>query len=243
MKFELFPKKDVKERFNILVDEIKRAGFEYFQTDYGIFVNADNRDVIKVLPKHSIDIIITDLPYLANSDSFVKKRKGYGDESSIFMIEDNLYDLLPLNSWFIVYWSVKNLQSIFNLKKFKYRWMLIAVFPSSVSKSVIGDRKYFPIFCFTKGEPKVVFRRTDIVYSEELPFIQKRIKKPDFKPTGINARLIQMFVRSDDIIFDPFAGWGSLQAVAELSKRYWIAIEINKERFEAAKRFVINYEL
>ncbi|MCM8807974.1 MAG: site-specific DNA-methyltransferase [Candidatus Omnitrophica bacterium] len=237
---EIF-KEDVNERFNKLIEVIKNNGFEYFQTNYGVFINADNKDVIKVLPKYLINVVITDPPYLLSSDNFTKKREDYGDESSIFMIEDGLYNLLPLNSWFIIYWSVKNLSTIFKLKKFKYKWMLIAIFTSSVSKSVIGDRRYFPIFCFTKGEPKVVFRRPDVVYTEELPFVQERIKKPDFKPTGINVRLLQMFVKKSDIVFDPFAGYGSLQVVAEIFKRYWIAVEKNKERYEAAKNLITNW--
>lgn len=209
----------------------------YFKTDLGVLYLGDCREILKTFPSNSIDLVITDPPYQ-------KKRKlsfmddSYGSLDIIFEIEDELWRVLKKDAWFILYWGVKNLPEAFRFKKFEYVWQIVSIFPSSFSKCVLGDRKYFIILVFKKGNPKVVFRRTDIVYNEELPFIQEKIAKPDFKSTGVNARLIQMFMKKTDVVLDPFAGWGSLLKVCELFKRRWIGIEINEERVKFAKEFI-----
>ncbi|MEM2174135.1 MAG: DNA methyltransferase [Candidatus Micrarchaeia archaeon] len=211
----------------------------FFQTKYGIFICEDARIILPQIESQSIDIIITDPPYQKEKQKLLfNVPKDYGNLNLVFELEDEFWRVLKKDSWLIMFWGVKNLKEAFKFKKFEYVWQLIAIFPSSFSKCTLGDRKYFIILVFKKGNPKVVFKRADILYSEELPFIQIPIKKPDFKPTGINARLIQMFSKKNDTILDPFAGWGSLQKVCEMFERKWIAIEKDRERFEAAKKFI-----
>lgn len=209
--------------------------FDYFRTDYGIYVLGDSSEVLKLIPDGSIDLIITDPPYAK-----LKSNTGkYDDDNTLFELEDELHRVLRNNAWFIVYWSVKNLPKIFHLKKFSYEWLIVFSFVNTLSKSKLGDRCWSPVVVFSKGKPKVVFRRSDIIASEELPFIQEKIKQPDFKPTSVQSRLIQMFMRKDEVVLDPFGGFGSLAKVCETFKRNWVCVEIDKERFEKAKDFIL----
>lgn len=210
-----------------------------FETENGILYWGDSKKILKQFPNNSCDIIITDPPYQKAKEKlpFIND-DGYGDENTIFQLEDEFWRILKKDGFLILYWSVKNLPKAFSFKKFQYVWQLVAVFPSSFSKCLLGDRKYFVILVFKKGDPKVVFKRTDVIYAEELPIIQNKLKKPDFKPTGVNARLIQMFAKKNDIILDPFSGWGSLLKVCEIFKRKWIGIELNKERVDTTIKFL-----
>jgi len=147
-------------------------------------------------------------------------------------MEKQLYDACKDNAWFITYWSVKNLPRAFQFKYFQYVWTICVEFHSTYSKCPIGDRKWIPVLCFKKGNPKTIMRRPDIIPAEELPNIQEKLNRPDFKPTFVNSRLIQMFLSEDGIVLDPYAGWGSLPLVCEIFKRSWIGIEIDAERFD-----------
>lgn len=225
---------------NTVVDLADSSNYPFFQTPNGVFVNADCKAVLNFLPENSIDVIITDPPYLPVGEKFMKDKKEiYGDENSIFEIEDKLWDVLKQDSWVVIYWSIKNLPKIFTFKKFIYKWLIIGLFPSTVSKSVIGDRKYLPIFVFAKGEPKVVYRTSDVIPVGEIPLIQDKIKTPDFKPTVTTSFLLQMFVRKHHLILDPFCGFGGIPIACETFGFKWIGIEIDNDRYKKAKEFFI----
>jgi DNA modification methylase len=49
-----------------------------------------------------------------------------------------------------------------------------------------------------------------------------------------------MFTKQNDVVLDPFAGYGSVPLVCEYFNRRWIGIEISKERFNIAKEIISN---
>lgn len=48
-----------------------------------------------------------------------------------------------------------------------------------------------------------------------------------------------MFTEPGDTILDPFAGFGSIPAVAEVMGRRWLAFEIDPFKFEVAYKFIV----
>jgi DNA modification methylase len=198
---------------------------------YGTYYLGDSRDLIKTIPNESIDAIITDPPFGLNMDDF-------DDENVFFELEDEMYRVLKKDSWLVFFYTTKKLFNVFKLKKFEYSWQIIAYFPTTFSKSQLGDRAYTPIFVFKKGNPKVVYRRSDMLIADELPIVIGKIKNPQFKPTVTISALLQMFTKEGDIVLDPFAGFGSIPLICEIFKRKWIAFEIDKRKFEIAKKFI-----
>ncbi len=203
----------------------------YFELDDIILYQSNAIKVLSKFPDRSVDIIITDPPYGINYNEY--------DNSNIFYeLEKEYYRVLKPNSWFIFWWTIKKIPEIARLKLFKYKWMIVCLFHSTYSKCILGDRTYTPIFIFAKGEPKVIYRRTDCLLAEELPVIQSKVNAGDFKPTFALSQLLLMFTKEKNIVLDPFMGFGSLGLVCKLFNRKYIGIEKNKERIEIAKKLI-----
>jgi len=191
----------------------------------------DSKEELKKIKSNSIDAIITDPPYNIGFEKY--------DNSDIFFeLEGEYYRILKPNSWFIFWWSTKRIPEISRLKLFKYKWMIICWFHSTYSKCSIGDKTFTPIFVYVKGEPKIIYRRTDSILAEELPIVQTKIKSGDFKPTFALSQLLLMFTKEKDMILDPFMGFGSLALVCKLFNRNFIGIEKDKIRFKIAEDIV-----
>lgn len=125
------------------------------------------------------------------------------------------------------------------LKKFNFCWQIICSFPTTYSKSVLGDRRYLPILVYGKGKkPKVRRRASDFVYATELPVVVGKIGNTLFKPTVATSQLLQMFSNEGDTVLDPFAGFGSIPLVCKLWKRNFIAFEISEKICQIAKKIM-----
>ena len=177
-------------------------------------------------------MILTDPPYGLGFGEF-------DNAEDFYSLEDDLWRVAKPNSWLVFYWSTKKLYEPFvRLKKFQFAWQIIAYFPTTYSKSIVGDRKYIPILVFRKGDPKVKRRASDFVYCFELPCVVEKVKNALFKPTVANMQLLELFSFEGEKVLDPFAGFGSIPLVAEIFKRKWIAFEINKIAFDIAVKFI-----
>jgi site-specific DNA-methyltransferase (adenine-specific) len=190
-------------------------------------------ELIKEVESNSIDLILTDPPYGLNFDEF-------DDPNVFFNLEDELYRVAKSNSWLVFFYSVKELPNAFKLKKFSYVWQIIGYFPTTHSKSLLGDRSYLPIFVFKKGDPKVYFKRSDVLPCSELPIVCEKVGNPLFKPTVLISLLIQMFSKEGDMILDPFSGFGSIPIVCEIFNRRWIGFEIDGLKYRIAIDFIEN---
>jgi len=201
------------------------------QFRYGTLHLGDANKLIKGIADNSVDLILTDPPFGLNIDE-------YDNGNALFDLEDELWRVTKLNAWLVSYWSTKILAGIFRLRRFQYTWQIICKFDHTFSKWVGGDRSYLPIMVFRKGNPKVLYRRSDIIPSEELPIVFEKVRNPQFKPTITTSVLLQMFSRDGDTVLDPFAGFGSIPLVCEYFHRNWIGIEIDRRKYNIAVKFI-----
>lgn len=201
------------------------------QFEYGTLYLGDAKELIREIPNNSVDLILTDPPFGLNMDE-------YDDGNALFDLEDELWRVTKFNAWLVSYWSTKMLAGIFKLRQFQYAWQMICKFEHTFSKWIGGDRSYLPVMIFRKGNPKVLYRRSDIVPSEELPIVFEKVRNAQFKPTIATSILLQMFSRDSDIVLDPFAGFGSIPLVCECFRKNWIAIEIDHRKYDIAIKFL-----
>jgi len=214
---------------------IDLSGHEHFRTDLGVYVLGDAREILKRIPSSSVDAVITDPPWGVGFDQY--------DDFSVFLqVRDELYRVMKPGSWLVFFFTPKRIYDIQPyLEKFAYRWMIIYLFTGfgSISRNPLGSQaSYSVIMVFSKGNPKIVVRRRDVIYSDELPIVEENPQERQFKPTFTTATILTMFTKQGDIVLDPFAGYGSIPLVAELFGRKWIGIEIDRTKYAVAERIV-----
>jgi len=206
-----------------------------FETAKGRLCLGDARKLIKEIPDSSVDAIITDPPWGVGFDEY--------DNFEVFIeVAEEMYRVLKTNSWLIFFFTPKRIYDLMPLLKyFEYKWMIPYVFWSygSVSRNPLGSQaSYSIIMVFAKGKPKVKVARKDIIVADELPVVVENIREPQFKPTYVVATLLTMFTSENDLVLDPFAGYGSIPLVCELYNRRWIGFEIDPVKYEVAKKII-----
>jgi DNA modification methylase len=211
------------------------GGFRYFTTERGVYVLGDAREFLRRLPPSSVDAVITDPPWGVGFDEY--------DDFSVFLqVRDELYRVMKPNSWLVFFFTPKRVYDLVPyLQRFSYRWMIPYVFAGfgTVSRNPLGTQSaYSVVMVFSKGEPKVVTKRKDVIFSDELPVVEGNIREPQFKPTFTVSVLLTMFTREGDLVLDPFAGYGSIPLVCELFGRRWVGIEVDPVKYEVARRIV-----
>jgi len=207
-----------------------------FRTPLGTLYLGDARELLKKLPSESVDAVITDPPWGVGFDEY--------DDFRVFLdVRDELYRVMKPDSWLVFFFTPKRIYDLVPyLQRFAYRWMIPYVFAGfgTVSRNPLGSQAaYSIIMVFSKGNPKVVVKRKDLIYSDELPVVEGDIREPQFKPTFTVSVLITMFTREGDLVLDPFAGYGSIPLVCELFNRRWIGIEIDPVKYEVGKRILL----
>jgi len=208
---------------------------KYFKTDQGVFFLGDAREVLKQIPSSSVDAVITDPPWGVGFDE-------YDDFKAFLDVRDELFRVMKQNSWLVFFFTPKKIYDVLPyLEKFTYRWMMPYIFSAfgTLSRNPLGvQSSYSIIMIFSKGKPKIVAKRKDVIYSDELPIVEGNIREPQFKPTYTVSVLISMFTKEGDLVLDPFAGYGSIPLVCELFGRKWIGIEIDPIKYEIAKKII-----
>jgi len=218
-----------EKRFLKLLDIMINNKFEY-----GQFFLGNAEDLIKDVKSNSIDLILTDPPYGLGFGEFDNSEEFYD-------LENELWRVAKPNSWLVFYWSTKKLSEPFSkLKRFQFVWQIMAYFPTAYSRCIVGYRKYMPVLIFKKGNPIVKFKGSDLIECFELPCVVEKVRNALFKPTAANMQLLQLFSKENDLILDPFAGFGSIPLVTELFKRKWIAFEIDQRCYDIATKFIKN---
>jgi len=206
-----------------------------FETKLGKYCLGDTRNLIKEVPSNSIDVIITDPPWGIGFDE-------HDNVDVFYEVAPELYRVLKPDSWFVFFFTPKRIFELNQLLKyFEYRWMLPYLFWGfgSVSRNPIGSQaSYNIVMVFSKGKPKVKVSRKDVLISDELPIVVENIREPQFKTTYTISVLLTMFTKENELILDPFAGYGSIPLVCELFNRRWLAFDIDPIKYEIAKKII-----
>jgi len=206
-----------------------------FETKLGKYCLGDARNLIKEVPSNSVDVIITDPPWGVGFDE-------YDNVDVFYDVVPEIYRVLKPDSWFVFFFTPKRIFELNQLLKyFEYRWMLPYIFWGfgTVSRNPIGSQSFYSIvMVFSKGKPKVKVARKDVLISDELPVVVENIREPQFKTTYTVSVLLTMFTKENDLVLDPFAGYGSIPLVCELFNRRWLAFEIDPIKYEIAKKII-----
>lgn len=217
----------------------------------------DCLELLKEIPDNSIDLIVTDPPYILETDGagmFGKKADNYGGQRYImknidFMkngISENVLDELirVMKKINIYIWCSQKQLPIFYkyfVEKKKCNWNLLCWHKTNPTPTC--GNKYltdteFCLFFREKGVKvygEYATKRTFYVSVKNLED-KKLYNHPTIKPLEIIQNLIINSSNEGDIVLDPFLGSGTTAVASKMLNRKYIGFEINKDYFEIAQK-------
>lgn len=229
---------------------MKLEDYEYYRTDLGVLYCGDCLQVMPLLEPESVDLVLTDPPY-----NIGKKYGCYRDkvpEKEYWMWIHSIFK----ETFRIMkdgYLLVSHLdRGVFGLKAvlepIGYNFLQFIVWYGPNGFATVGQRKTIPqrhelILSFEKGAAPVLPdpRGTKAVWYNSVitvPRPQSNYRDgrchPTQKPLKLYKILLSRYPAS--AVLDPFVGSGTTAISAEQLGIPWIAVEIDSEYCEIAKK-------
>ena len=219
--------------------------------------NSDCLKELKKIPNKSIDLILTDPPYIISRET--NFNKGGGDEAKYGSISMDFgeWDKEPLEletlmkEWYrvlrdggtmIVFYDIFKMQEIYDLaNKYKFKQPRIGIWdktntvPINAKINYLSNcREYFISFC--KGK-KATFNSYYDKAFYQYPIVggKERTIHPTQKPILLMEDLIKVNSNEGDVVLDCFMGSGTTGVAAVKNNRNFIGIEIDSVYFDIAK--------
>jgi site-specific DNA-methyltransferase (adenine-specific) len=193
-------------------------------------INGDCIKVLKDLPNNSVDLVITDPPYLVNYRS--QDGRSFNNENPkeadwLWPAFREIYRVLMPDSLCISFYGFTMLE------KFILAWKEAGFKPA---EQIIFKKEYFSsvgqvsrihegAYILAKGQPSSPY----IFLPSVLRWGKYTGNKyhPTQKPVSIIKPLIEAFSKPGDIVLDPFSGSGTTALAASECGRKYIGIELD----------------
>lgn len=205
----------------------------------------DCLEVMKDIPDNSIDLIVTDPPYLINYSRHVK---GHRFENKI--LNDNnpelisnyikeCYRILKDNSAMYMFTSHKTVD-FFKIELEEAGFNVKNMIIWDKQRQGMGDTatvfgfQYELIFFVSKGQPKIRGKRISDIWSFPKVVGKKQLHQNQ-KPIELIEQCIQKHSDEGDLVFDGFMGSGTTGVACKNLNRNFIGIELSQEYFNIAK--------
>lgn len=204
------------------------------QAPRNMIFNGDCIDVMQAFDTGSIDIILTDPPYVTN----YRDRQGRSVKN-----DDNGRWLKPAfaemhrvlkDSGFAVSFYGWNKVDLFMeaWRAAGFRVVGHLVFRKRYASSSRFLRyKHEQAYLLAKGNPRMPVRVIPDVI--DFPYSGNRLH-PTQKPVEALLPLIEAFTRPGELVLDPFSGSGSTLAAAQMLGRDWVGIELDSGHYHTA---------
>lgn len=214
-------KREEKQKEN--QDELQKLSFNYKETDDVEVHLGDFRDFCKGIPDNSIDLVVTDPPYLKQ---YLNLIEPFAKETS--------RTLKPGGFVAFYFWQQDRYEVETIFRKYLSFLRLIAI-----NYKKRGRVDYFagavehwkPILVFYKPPLELPTYYKDAILGEKG---EKEFH--EWAQSVSEARtIIQTFSKPGDLVLDPFAGSGTTLIAAMMENRRAIGIEINPEHITTIK--------
>lgn len=213
-------------------------------------------DIIKNIPNNTVDLIVTDPPYLmpntraGSKSELARSIQKMNDEIK----QNNLtsgYDMQVLDEFVrvlkkinIYIWSNnKQIPMYFDffVKKHKCAYDIIIWNKSNATplynNKYLTDKEY--CLYFRKGgycQPED-YQKAKTVYYQPINAKDKKLyNHPTIKPLNIITTLIENSSKEGDLILDPFMGSGTTGEACQNLNRDFIGIEIESKYYDIARK-------
>ena len=202
---------------------------------------------VKHIKNNSIDLVVTDPPYLINyktnhrldkDHKFCKPILNDSNESLITNIIAELYRVMKDNTSMYMFCSADKVDFFKQEleKKFTIKNMIIWVKNNHTAGDLKGafGRKYEIIFLVSKGRSLFNGKRITDVWSFDR-VTGKNQTHQNQKPLDLIRLCVNKHSNEGDLVLDPFAGSGTTGIACQQLNRQYILIEQDKEYFNVMK--------
>ena len=203
---------------------------------------------LKKIPDNSIDLIITDPPYLIDYKTNHRKNKNHlfckpiknddNPELIVNFIKES-FRVLKDNSAMYIFCSFDKVDFFkINLEKYyKVKNIIIWVKNNWTAGDLYAQfgKKYEMIILVNKGRKRFNGKRLNDVWFFNRISGKKQIHQNE-KPVQLFKLMIEKHSKEEDIIMDAFVGGGSSMVACKQLKRKFIGFEINKEYVDIANK-------
>jgi len=198
-------------------------------------ITGDCLRVLPQLPTGSVDLVLTDPPYLVRYQS----RDGRGvpnDDTDAWLLPafTEVFRVLKPDRYCISFCGFTQAERFLTVwKAAGFRVLEHLVWRKRYPSSTGFVRRYHEqAYLLAKGTP----RRPHMLLPSVLEWrYTGNTLHPTQKPVGAVIPLVMAFSQIGDVILDPFAGSGSTAVAAALLGRQYIAIELNEEYARIAR--------
>ena len=215
--------------------------------------NEDCLEGMKRIPDKSIDLIVTDPPYLINYTRHVKGHRFskpiLNDNNNKQLIIDYIkecYRVMKDNTAMYMFASHKTVDFFkqelegtgFNVKN-----MIIW----DKQRQGMGDTstvfgfQYELIFFVSKGQPKIRGKRLSDIWSFPRVVGRNQVHQNQ-KPIELIERCVTKHSNEGDVVFDGFLGSGTTAIACLNTNRHFIGFELDKEYFDIATKRIKEHE-
>ena len=216
------------------------------KTDKYELYNGDCLEVMDKIKNDTVDLVITDPPYLMNYQSNRRKKedrfdKIKNDKGNYILIQEYLqecYRIMKDNTAIYCFCSWHNID--FFKKEFEKYFKLKNIIVWNKNNHGTGDLKgsYAPRHEFIlfghKGRTLLREKRiADVIDCAKIP--SKKLTHPTEKPQELLEIFIKQSSDENNIIFDGFMGTGSCGISCQKTNRKFIGIELDEKYFNIAK--------
>jgi adenine-specific DNA-methyltransferase len=199
-------------------------------------INGDCVSVLADLPANSIDLVLTDPPYLVNFHDR-SGRSISGDDNGRWLKPAfrQIYRVLKPGRFCVSFYGWNKVDEFFAAwKAAGFRPSGHLVWPKNYASSRgMLAYQHEQAYLLAKGNPARPARPLPDVL--EWRYTGNRLH-PTQKPVPALKPVIEAFTRRGDTVLDPFCGSGSTLLAAKILGRRYIGIELEREYCAAAQR-------
>jgi site-specific DNA-methyltransferase (adenine-specific) len=199
-------------------------------------LRGDCIEVLAQLSSASVDMVLTDPPYLAKYVSRDGRRVANDDRDEwLVPAFAQIFRVLKPNAICISFYGWHQVD------KFMQAWRLAGFRPAGhlvFAKSYSSKQRFLcyrheQAYLLAKGNPALPAKPISDV--QPWKYTGNRFH-PTEKPVSSLMPLIEAFSRPQSVVLDPFCGSGSTLVAAALTGRQYIGIELSQEHCETARR-------
>ena len=218
--------------------------------------NADCLDILKSLPDKSVDLVVTDPPYLVGTEGGLSNSGSSMNNHLVHLKDSNIhegYDIDVINTELVrvmkniniyVFCNKAQILDYFNFYVVKLGCLFDILILHKANVTPLFNCRYLDDFeyClyFHKGgygvKPECYADASKYYNFAHNAAEKERYGHPTIKPLPFIERIIRNSSRHGDIVLDPYMGSGTTGVACKDLGRDFIGVEISEQWYKVAKR-------